>query len=87
MRFEKIGSVFPIIRNGANIKQDKVTDGYPITRIETIADGTVDLKRVGYASIHDERFSEFFLQENDILMSHINSISHLRKIALVNHIF
>ena len=51
MRFEKIGSVFPIIRNGANIKQDKVTDGYPITRIETIADGTVDLKRVGYFNV------------------------------------
>ena len=86
MRFEKIGSVFPIIRNGANIKQDKVTDGYPITRIETIADGTVDLKRVGYASIHDERFSEFFFFEYDILMSHINSVSHLGKVALVNHI-
>ncbi len=43
MKFEKIGNVFLVIRNGANIKQDKVTDGYPITRIETIADGTVDL--------------------------------------------
>lgn len=87
MKFEKIGNVFLVIRNGANIKQDKVTDGYPITRIETIADGTVDLNRVGYASIHDESFSEFYLQENDILMSHINSVSHLGKVALVNQIY
>lgn len=86
MKFETIGNVFPIIRNGANIKQDKVTDGYPITRIETIADGTVDLNRVGYASIHDENFSDFYLKENDILMSHINSVSHLGKVALVNGI-
>lgn len=87
MKFEKIGNVFLVIRSGANIKQDKVTDGYPITRIETIADGTVDLNRVGYASIHDESFSEFYLQENDILMSHINSVSHLGKVALVNQIY
>ena len=86
MMFEIIGNVFPIIRNGANIKQDKVTDGYPITRIETIADGTVDLNRVGYASINDESFSDFYLKENDILMSHINSVSHLGKVALVNGI-
>lgn len=86
MKFERIGNIFPIIRNGANIKQDKVTDGYPITRIETIADGTVDLNRVGYASIHDESYSEFYLKENDILMSHINSVSHLGKVALVNGI-
>lgn len=86
MKLEKLGNVFPVIRNGANIKQDKVTDGYPITRIETIADGTIDLSRVGYASIHDETFSDFYLQENDILMSHINSVSHLGKVALVTRI-
>jgi len=86
MKFEKLGNVFPVIRNGASIKQDKVTDGYPITRIETIADGTIDLNRVGYASIHDESFSGFYLQENDILMSHINSVSHLGKVAFVSRI-
>ncbi len=86
MKVERLGNVFPVIRNGANIKQDKVTDGYPITRIETIADGTIDLSRVGYASIHDETFSDFYLKENDILMSHINSVSHLGKVALVSRI-
>lgn len=83
MKFEKIGNIFPVIRNGENIKQDKVIDGYPITRIETIADGFVDLNRVGYASVHDESFSEYYLQDNDILMSHINSVPHLGKVALV----
>jgi type I restriction enzyme S subunit len=78
----KIGKAFYLIRNGATIKQGKVIDGIPITRIETIADGTVDLNRVGYASVLNDEFIDFYLQDGDILMSHINSVSHLGKVAI-----
>ena len=33
----RLGDVFPLIRNGASIKQTDGAGGYPITRIETIA--------------------------------------------------
>ena len=82
MKQVKIGEVFSTIRNGATIQQDKVVDGIPITRIETIADGTVDLNRLGYASVQGENFKDFYLQEGDILMSHINSVAHLGKVAI-----
>lgn len=82
MKYLKIGQAFSQIRNGATIKQDKVVDGIPITRIETIADGTVDLNRLGYASVKGDDFSDFYLEDGDILMSHINSVSHLGKVAI-----
>lgn len=82
MKLIKIGKVFSSIRNGATIKQDKMVEGIPITRIETIADGTIDLKRLGYSAVSDESYKDFYLQEGDILMSHINSVSHLGKVAI-----
>ena len=82
MKRLKIGEAFSSIRNGATIQQDKVVDGTPVTRIETIADGTVDLNRLGYASIKGDNFKDFYLQDGDILMSHINSVSHLGKVAI-----
>ncbi|MBS1780242.1 MAG: restriction endonuclease subunit S [Bacteroidetes bacterium] len=81
MRKEKIGNIFLSIRNGANIQQDKIADGVPITRIETIADGTIDLNRLGYANVKDDSFKDYYLKEGDILMSHINSELHLGKVA------
>jgi len=39
------------IKNGATIKQDKTAAGIPITRIETISNGTVNYDRMGYANI------------------------------------
>lgn len=82
MKRIKIGQAFSTIRNGASIKQDKLVDGVPITRIETIVDGLIDLNRLGYASVKDESYENFYLNDGDILMSHINSISHLGKVAI-----
>ena len=76
MRKVKIKDVFHSIRNGANIKQDKSSGGIPITRIETIYENEISLERLGYAGIEDESYQDFYLQEGDILMSHINSVSH-----------
>ena len=79
----KIGEVFTLIRNGANIKQGEDDTGYPITRIETISNRVVDRNKMGHAGIHEiDRYSDYVLQDGDILMSHINSEAHLGKVAL-----
>lgn len=73
---------FSMIRNGANIKQGQVEGGFPITRIETISDETIDREKMGYAGIIDNKYESYYLQEGDILVSHINSMKHIGKCAL-----
>lgn len=78
-----IGTAFILIRNGASIKQIDGAGGIPITRIETIANKVIDRNRMGYANIYNEdKYSSYFLRDGDILMSHINSIQHLGKVAI-----
>jgi type I restriction enzyme S subunit len=86
MKEAEIGDVFKVIRNGASIQQNKNAEGIPITRIETIADGSIDYNRLGYASILNDDFKEYYLQNGDILMSHINSVTHLGKVAIAENI-
>lgn len=81
MDWVKLGDCFKFIRNGASIKQFG-SEGLPITRIETISDRTVNKEKVGYANIKYPEYSEYYLKYNDILMSHINSESHLGKVAI-----
>ena len=79
---DKIADAFSLIHNGANIKQGLDDSGYPITRIETISNRTVDRDKMGYAGITDiTKYSDYVLQDGDILMSHINSETHLGKVA------
>ena len=79
----KITDAFSMIRNGANIKQGLDDSGYPITRIETISNRTVDRNKMGYAGVTDiSKYSDYVLEDGDILMSHINSETHLGKVAL-----
>ena len=79
----RLGDLFLHIRNGANIKQGLENTGYPITRIETISNRVVNREKMGYAGITDvNKYSDFVLQDGDILMSHINSEIHLGKVAL-----
>ena len=71
--------------NGTTKKQSKQKTGIPVTRIETISNGTVDLERVGFISEPDkDLIRQFRLNLGDILFSHINSDSHLGKTALFN---
>ena len=79
----RLGDVFSFIRNGASIKQGLDDSGYPITRIETISDRTVNREKMGYAGITDvSKYDDYILQDGDILMSHINSEKHLGKTAI-----
>lgn len=78
-----INEVVSLLRNGATIKQNKDKEGYPITRIETISNRTVDRERMGYAGITDiSKYEDYVLQDGDILMSHINSVTHMGKSAI-----
>ncbi|WP_243276243.1 restriction endonuclease subunit S, partial [Clostridium tyrobutyricum] len=82
-KVEKLENVFILIRNGASIKQGEQHGGYPITRIETIANSYVDINKVGYAGIYElGKYSDYLLKYGDILMSHINSEKHLGKTAI-----
>lgn len=80
-----LGNIIEFVRNGASIKQNEGHKGYPITRIETIWNSTIDEDRFGYANIFDsdlEKYEKYLLQKGDILISHINSPKHLGKSAL-----
>ena len=82
----RLRSVIHFIRNGASIKQYGDAKGLPITRIETIATGTIDRNRLGYANIFEiGKYESYILKDYDILMSHINSPKHLGKCALYEH--
>ncbi|MFN1513688.1 restriction endonuclease subunit S [Vibrio owensii] len=84
MKRVELGTLFEFIRNGASIKQSELATGYPITRIETIWNLTIDTSRLGYANINDDSYSKYYLDKGDILMSHINSPKHLGKCAIYN---
>lgn len=69
--------------NGANVTQFDEKVGFPISRIETIWNESIDLSRVKYIKEKDPDFIEKYqLHENDILFSHINSDSHIGKTAI-----
>lgn len=78
----EFGTLFRFIRNGMNIKQDKSGDGLPITRIETIADASIDGSRVGYAALKESDCRDWLMEPGDILFSHINSVEHIGKCAV-----
>ncbi len=77
----ELESITLFIRNGVSIKQFEGAGGTPITRIETISNGTIDIKRVGYAGVLAEDYNDKLLKKGDILLSHINSLEHLGKTA------
>ena len=84
--YKKLGDCFVYIKNGANIKQVNGATGIPITRIETLSNDVFNRDRMGYANIDDvSPYSSNILNDGDILMSHINSMKHLGKVAYCNN--
>jgi len=75
-----IEDLFETIRNGRNVEQFDEVGKYRVTRIQTISDGTVDLEKTKWTN--DEVPEDYFMEEGDILLSHINSIEHLAKSAI-----
>ena len=69
-----LGNALSYIGNGLTDKQNKVNDGYPVTRIETISDDCIDTDKVGYISaLPDNKIEKYRLCYGDMLVSHINS--------------
>lgn len=82
----KLDDIQVRISNGANVTQHDKKVGYPISRIETIWNETIDFDRVKYIEEKGEDFVEKYkLQKGDILFSHINSDSHLGKTAIIKN--
>ena len=74
----RLGDVCEFVRNGASIKQNPLCkNGIPITRIETISNDKFNFDRLGYADITDEKYSDYYLRDSDVLLSHINSAKYL----------
>ena len=71
-----------LLRNGKSVRQSADVNGLPITRIETIADGTINPAKVGFAGLGESDCADWLLQDGDILISHINSTKHLGKCAI-----
>lgn len=75
-----VEDLFESIRNGRNVEQFDQVGKYRVTRIQTISDGTVDLEKTKWTN--DDVPEDYFMQDGDILLSHINSIEHLAKSAI-----
>ena len=68
-------------RNGLVCQQDAdPTRSIPVARIETISDRNINWRRVGYVPLEEANF-EYLLRKGDILLSHINSVKHIGKVA------
>ena len=79
--FQKLSAQLALIRNGFSGQQVAQITDYPVSRIETISDGMIDMDKVGYVvSIPDS----YMLKAGDILFSNINSVKHIGKVAQVN---
>ena len=76
-------NVVQSISSGLSLTQTNGSNGFPVTRIETIADGTVDINKVGRV-MTDQDISSYRLSIGDILVSNINSISHIGKSVLID---
>jgi len=76
---KRLGDLLSRMANGAVYKPTN-SFGLPITRIETISDGTMDYLRTGTAETSVE-LENYKLVSGDILFSHINSLDHIGKVA------
>jgi type I restriction enzyme, S subunit len=83
----ELGEHLERITNGLTATQEKNPPGIPVSRIETISDGTVNFEKVRYIRQLDENKKQnFLLKEGDLLFSHINSDLHLGKTAVYRSI-
>ena len=71
------------ISNGLSLPQNNSGSGLKVTRIETIADGTIDIDRVGYVDTLKKDIEDYRLNVGDVLFSNINSVAHIGKSVLI----
>lgn len=76
-----LGDQLELIRNGYSGEQVAHFTDFPVSRIETISEGTISFDKVGYVDSIPEAY---LLRPGDILFSNINSIKHIGKVAQVD---
>ncbi|MCF8425211.1 MAG: restriction endonuclease subunit S [Bacteroidia bacterium] len=76
-----LDSVLLSLKNGRNVNQFDDEGEYRVSRIQTIADGSFDLAKTKWTN--DKVNNDDYLNEGDILVSHINSVEHIGKSAIV----
>lgn len=81
---KELAQLLTTISNGVSLPQNNSGRGLRVTRIETIADGTIDLDRVGYVDALEKELEDYRLNIGDVLLSNINSIAHIGKSILVD---
>ncbi|MDO9207335.1 MAG: restriction endonuclease subunit S [Sulfuricurvum sp.] len=75
--------VLVLIQNGISDTQNDDGVGYPISRIETIQNETLDSNRIKYVNINDDSTIEKYRYDyGDLLFSHINSFEKVGKVCL-----
>lgn len=79
----RLSSLLLEIKNGTTIKQDKSGNGYSVTRIESLQNQTIDFNRLGTIVDETKIKDTDWYEENDIVLSHINSAEHVGKTALI----
>ena len=78
-----LGDIAIQLVNGVSLEQNDYSNGYKVTRIETISDTYININRVGFidTSVNIEGYK---LKIGDMLFSNINSVKHIGKIAYVD---
>ena len=72
-----------LIQNGLSDTQNDDGIGYPISRIETIQNETIDSNRIKYIDTNDNSIIEKYRYDyGDLLFSHINSFEKVGKVCL-----
>lgn len=80
----KLQNILRELKNGTTIKQNKDGLGDRVTRIESVQNNAIVQERLGYiAEVNKLKDSDFY-EAGDIALSHINSIEHVGKTALIN---
>jgi type I restriction enzyme S subunit len=73
-----LAELLALVRNGYAGQQVPHITNYPVSRIETISDGSINNDKVGYVSSIPK---SYLLEAGDILFSNINSLKHIGKVA------
>ncbi|MGJ3779956.1 restriction endonuclease subunit S [Limosilactobacillus mucosae] len=76
----KLGEIADV-SSGTSIDSRATHGRNRVTRIETIANGEIDYKHIGWT--HENIDPRYNLKINDILYSNINSIDHIGKNAII----
>ncbi len=74
-----LGDLLAKLANGLTYDVS-VTQGHPVSRIETISNGVINYSKVGHIA-DTEGLEAYKMHNGDILYSHINSLAHIGKVA------